>query len=210
MNLKIHELILSTIQGEGHQTGEPIDLIRLYGCPVGCSFCDTGYSSEDDYGKNIKYEIISQNKLFSQIKSNSILITGGEPFINKKLGNLCENLIKLGHKVSVETSGSFLQIIPENVWITLSPKEHLKNRYRVKDYFWNRANEIKLIVAKPEDYFYYEKIIGQYFDGRESKLIFLQPEWSNKEKILPFILKKVHQNQNLKISAQLHKFLNIK
>ena len=44
IKLPIHETFQSTVQGEGYWTGCLVDFIRLYGCPVGCPWCDTGYA----------------------------------------------------------------------------------------------------------------------------------------------------------------------
>ena len=52
MEFNVHETFQDTVQGEGYHAGTPADFIRLYGCPVGCFFCDTGYASPDgDYYK---------------------------------------------------------------------------------------------------------------------------------------------------------------
>jgi len=61
----------------------------------------------------------------------------------------------LGHKVSIETSGSFWKKVPNEVWITLSPKEHLNKKYSVKEQFWDRANKLKSVIKEPEDSLYY-------------------------------------------------------
>ena len=51
--------------------------------------------------------------------------------------------------------------------------------------------------------------IKNFLEEQNSKPIFLQPEWNNKDKILPFIMKTIHSNSHLKITTQLHKYLNI-
>ena len=70
----------------------PIDLVRLYGCPVGCSFCDTGYSSEDDYGKNINYKKMDFENILGEINSKIFLSQVVTPFINKSLNYLCSEI----------------------------------------------------------------------------------------------------------------------
>ena len=135
MFFKIHEIIKSTVQGEGYNFGIPIDLVRLYGCPVGCWFCDTGYSSNEEFGKNVSFERMNTEQLLNSVSSKNILISGGEPFINKNLNNLCSELIKNGHQPFIETSGANWMDLPKNVWITLSPKNILiKNFQLIKDF----------------------------------------------------------------------------
>ena len=61
MKFNIQETFQNTIQGEGYHSGRPCDFIRLYGCPVGCFFCDTGYASPDgDYYK--KYIFVAEGQ----------------------------------------------------------------------------------------------------------------------------------------------------
>ena len=136
MIFRIHEIIKSTVQGEGYNFGIPIDLVRLYGCPVGCWFCDTGYSSNEEFGKNVSFKRMNTEQLLNSVSSKNILISGGEPFINKNLKILCNELIKNGHQPFIETSGAYWMDLPENVWITLSPKEHLNQKFPIDKRFW--------------------------------------------------------------------------
>ena len=121
--MKIHELIISTIQGEGFHTGKPADFIRLHGCNVGCWFCDTGYSKQDYSGKKIPVLELSFLEILNKLKSNLIVISGGEPMLCPELLPLCELLLKKGYEVAIETSGTSWQEIPDEVWLTLSPKD---------------------------------------------------------------------------------------
>ena len=210
MIFKIHEIIKSTIQGEGYNWGMPIDLVRLYGCPVGCSFCDTGYSSEDDYGKNINYKKMDFENILGEINSKNILISGGEPFINKSLNYLCSELEANGHRVFLETSGSFWKELPDNSWITLSPKEHLNSKFKVDKRFWERADEIKLVISSEKDFKYYQSHLSNIQNSSTPKMIFLQPEWSVKDQIMPYLVELLNQNPNYRLSIQGHKLLNLK
>ena len=63
----VQETFQSTLQGEGYFSGRVADFIRLYGCPVGCFFCDTGYSLPDgDYYKKKLPKILDQLKIYWQ------------------------------------------------------------------------------------------------------------------------------------------------
>ena len=83
--------MVETLQGEGYFTGTACDFIRTYGCPVGCYFCDTGYASPDGeyYKKQIKKHKKTIEELIAELKSDLVVISGGEPFINKNLPELC-------------------------------------------------------------------------------------------------------------------------
>ena len=210
MILKIHEIIKSTVQGEGYNWGMPIDLVRLYGCPVGCSFCDTGYSKEEKNGKNISYQKMGLDELLNEINSKNILISGGEPFIHKNLGQLCTELESRGHKTLIETSGAYWKDISANSWVTLSPKEHLNSKFKVDQRFWKRADEIKLLISKKEDFEYYQSDLDKIKSSESKKLIYLQPEWSVKDMIMPYLIELLQKNDNYRLSIQGHKFLNLK
>ena len=161
MLIPIHETFQSTVQGEGYFCGVLVDFIRLYGCPVGCNFCDTGYAQG---GKDIARENISIEGLISELKSPRVVISGGEPFIHKNLPNLCQAIINSGRDVSIETSGFGLDIakeIPEFVWITLSPKEHLNPKYSVNLNTWNRANEVKIVISDGNELEYYREHLSK-------------------------------------------------
>lgn len=197
----IDETFQRTIQGEGFWTGTLCDFIRLSGCPVGCFFCDTGYSevkSKTNSRKTIK-------ELLSEIVSRRVVITGGEPLIHKKIGVLVSKLIKKGHQVSIETSGAFEAKIPEEAWITLSPKAHVSPGYPVNPSTWDRANEIKIVISDGTEVDYYKRLFRV-----DEKLCYLQPEHSNLAETLPIALKLLQENEDMTLSLQTHKFIGVR
>jgi len=204
--MKIQETFQKTLQGEGFHSGRVCDFIRLYGCPVGCFFCDTGYASPDgDYYKKILPRINMTNlELINELKSTMVVISGGEPFIHKDLPKLCEDLLNAGKDVSIETSGSYWKDIPNNVFVTLSPKEHLNSKYPILDIFWKRANELKMVITNKDDFnFYKEK--SKQFKGYK----YLQPEHDDFKKSIQITLKLLQENDEFKLSLQTHKILDI-
>lgn len=205
--INIHETFQQTVQGEGFYTGTPCDFIRTYGCPVGCYFCDTGYASPDGeyYKKQIKKHRKTIEELIAELKSDLVVISGGEPFINKNLPELCDAIIKTGRKVSIETSGSYWQQVSEEVFITLSPKEHISPKYPVLDGFWKRANEFKLVISDGTELEHYSKNLSN-FKG----LKYLQPEYNTHEKSLQNIFDLLKHNQDFKLSLQTHKVINVR
>ena len=143
MEFNIHETFQNTVQGEGYYAGTPADFIRLYGCPVGCFFCDTGYASPDGdyYKKKLPREKRTIQELINELQSPLVVLTGGEPMIHKNLSVLVEAIHKTGRIVSIECSGSYWVDVPDYTYITLSPKEHISPKYPVLPIFWERANE---------------------------------------------------------------------
>ena len=132
-----------SLQGEGFHAGKSAFFIRLAGCHVGCSWCDTKYSWEKE-----KYPLMSIKKIIDEIKkarekgASFLVITGGEP-LHHNLDNFCQAINKETSKkkqnpikIHIETSG-VNKISGNYDWITLSPKRHLPP----KNYFLERCNE---------------------------------------------------------------------
>lgn len=109
--------IFPTLQGEGPYAGWPAIFIRLGGCNLTCSFCDTDFETY----QGMKLEEILAEISSKQTNQKLVVITGGEPFL-QPINKLCEELIKLGYKVQIETNGTLFRDIPEAVEIICSPK----------------------------------------------------------------------------------------
>jgi len=202
LKLPIHETFQSTVQGEGYWSGTLVDFIRLAGCPVRCPWCDTGYKNGGENLPNVPRSIA---ELLTELKSPRVVISGGEPFIHKNLPMLIEVLLEFGKQVSIETSGSHWQEVAPATWITLSPKEHINPKYPVQEQFWTRANEIKLVISTGEE-------VDFYRDGLISNVsvpIFLQPEWSDRDRTIPIILNLLQQHPGYRLSLQTHKLIGV-
>jgi organic radical activating enzyme len=200
--LPIHETFQETVQGEGARVGTPSDFIRLYGCPVRCPWCDTGY---DDGGKSIEFKRRTLAQLLGELRSPHVVITGGEPFIHQQLPLLCNALLADQRSVAIETSGAFWTNIPHEVWITLSPKEHISKQYPVHPQLWKRANEIKLVIESNADFNFY----GNYLSKLNDPLIFLQPEWNSRKNSIPIVLELLRKHPYYRLSLQTHKYINV-
>lgn len=198
--LSIHETFQETIQGEGYWLGTPCDFIRLYGCPVRCSWCDTGYA---DGGSNIAVKKVEITDLVAELKSDRIVISGGEPFFQPNLKLLTEAILKTGRQVSIETSGSCWQKLSSRVWITLSPKEHINPNFPVISEFWQRADEVKIVISDGQEPSFYQQYL------RENCPLFFQPEWSDRDRTIPLTLKLLRAFPHARLSPQLHKYLHI-
>ena len=112
--MRVNEIFYS-LQGEGFYVGVPSVFIRLSGCNLQCSFCDTTHQSFTDMSEREIADVVAQ------YPAQHVVITGGEPSL-QLTALLIELLHKLDKEVAVETNGT--HILPENVdWITLSPKD---------------------------------------------------------------------------------------
>ncbi len=119
--LQVHK-IWYTIQGEGPFSGMPAVFIRLTGCNLRCTFCDTEWDDENDLRMTID-EILEVVVRSAPHWSKLVVLTGGEP-TRQRLEKLIPALTKKGFHVQIETAGSFWQncFDDPNVTIIVSPK----------------------------------------------------------------------------------------
>ena len=103
--MKVNEIFYS-IEGEGIRAGLPCVFIRLYGCNLNCSYCDTRYSCENnEYREMSVYEIIEEVKKY---KCPNVTVTGGEPLMHEGIDILLKALKFHNFNVNVETNGSIM------------------------------------------------------------------------------------------------------
>jgi organic radical activating enzyme len=186
-----------TIQGEGYHKGTAAYFIRVGGCDVGCHWCDVKESwNAESHPPTAIESIIANAKKYS----DTIVITGGEP-LTWDMGPLTEGLKAEGMKTHIETSGAF-PLTGNWDWICLSPK---KNKLPVGD-IYKKADELKVIVYNKHDFVFAEEQAAQVGDNC---ILYLQPEWSVRDKMVPLIVDYVMQVPKWKVSLQTHKYLNI-
>lgn len=186
-----------TIQGEGYHKGTAAYFIRVGGCDVGCHWCDVKESWNAETHPPIAIESIIAN---AKKYSDTIVITGGEP-LTWDMGPLTEGLKAEGMKTHIETSGAY-PLTGNWDWICLSPK---KNKLPVGD-IYKKADELKVIVYNKHDFVFAEEQAAQV---GEDCILYLQPEWSVRDKMVPLIVDYVMQHPKWKVSLQTHKYLNI-
>ncbi|MCB0374011.1 MAG: 7-carboxy-7-deazaguanine synthase QueE [Muricauda sp.] len=186
-----------TIQGEGFHKGTAAYFIRVGGCDVGCHWCDVKESWNAETHPPTAIESIVAN---AEKYSDTIVITGGEP-LTWDMGPLTEGLKAKDMKTHIETSGAY-PLTGSWDWICLSPK---KNKLPVGD-IYKKADELKVIVYNKHDFIFAEEQAAQVGDNC---ILYLQPEWSVRDKMVPLIVDYVMQHPKWKVSLQTHKYLNI-
>ena len=187
-----------TIQGEGFNTGKAAWFIRLGGCDVGCSWCDSRFTWNPDLHPLEETDWIVSRAIESG--TDSVVVTGGEP-LTWNLDYLCNELKKNGIKTFIETSGAY-SLSGYWDWICLSPKKNMPPLENI----CGLANELKVIIEDANDFEWAEKYRKMVSDDC---LLYLQPEWRRYEKIIPEIVEYVKRHPSWKVSLQSHKFMHI-
>mgnify|MGYP000099465949 FL=1 len=186
-----------TIQGEGYHTGKAAYFIRVGGCDVGCHWCDVKESwNAEIHPPTHVNTIVNHAKKYS----DTVVITGGEPLM-WSMNYLTSELQQHGIKTHIETSGAY-SFSGVWDWFCLSPK---KTKLPLEEVY-KEANELKMIIFNKSDFKFAEEQAAKVGVNCE---LFLQPEWSKKEKMTELIVEYVMKNPKWKISLQTHKYLNI-
>jgi 7-carboxy-7-deazaguanine synthase len=187
-----------TLQGEGYYQGSAAYFVRLGGCDVGCVWCDVKDSW--DASKHPLFSIGEITKNITQAKAKIAVITGGEPLMHN-LDGLTAALHEHGIKSNIETSGSS-PLSGHWDWMCLSPK---KFKPALPECL-TAANELKIIIYNKTDFDWAEE---------HAKLVspncklYLQPEWSKQETMLPLIIEYIKQHPKWELSIQMHKYINV-
>ena len=186
-----------TIQGEGFHKGTAAYFVRIGGCDVGCHWCDVKESWDAELHPPTKINAIATN---ASSYSKTVVVTGGEP-LTWNMSPLTSLFKKKGMQVHIETSGAY-ELTGTWDWICLSPKK-LK---LPKEKIYKVADELKMIIASKSDFKFAEE---QAVKVTKDCILYLQPEWSKREKLIPLIVDYVMANPKWKVSLQTHKYLNI-
>jgi organic radical activating enzyme len=187
-----------TIQGEGYNTGKAAYFIRIGGCDVGCHWCDVKESWDANVHPLTETEKIIEHVM--QYNAKSVVVTGGEPLIYN-LDYLTQLLKQNNIETFIETSGAY-KLSGLWDWICLSAKKTIKPLEEI----YTKANELKIIVYNQNDFLWAEE---QSKKVGENCYLYLQPEWSRREALLPSIISYVKENPKWMISLQTHKYINI-
>jgi len=187
-----------TIQGEGYHQGKAAYFVRLGGCDVGCVWCDVKESWDASaHALQSVSEIINQARKFP---GRIAVVTGGEPLMHN-CGLLTDELQKAGFQTHIETSGAY-PLSGNWDWICLSPKKFKAPLNGPVE----QADELKVVIFHPGDFLWAESYAEKVKPGCR---LFLQPEWSKRETVIPLINDYILTNPKWEFSLQLHKYINL-
>jgi 7-carboxy-7-deazaguanine synthase len=187
-----------SLQGEGYNTGKAAYFIRIGGCDVGCNWCDIKEGWDASKHPLTLTDIIINNVI--QFPAKAVVVTGGEPLLYN-LNYLCDELKKKNISTYLETSGSS-ELSGKWDWICLSPKKNSQFLSKIFDI----ASELKIIVYDNSDFTWAEENAKKINSNAK---LYLQPEWSNRKKMMPVIINYILKNPKWSISLQSHKYMNI-
>jgi 7-carboxy-7-deazaguanine synthase len=203
--IKINEIFYS-IQGESSAAGLPTVFVRLTGCNLRCTYCDTEYAFYEGKEYSID-EIVEQVKSY---KCNLVEITGGEPLLQEESLELMKRLADEGFSVMLETSGSIsIKDVDRRVKIIMDLKcpssgMEKKNLYDNISYL-KESDEVKFVVGNREDYDWAkEQISSSNLD--ETHEVLISPVFGkiNPREIVNWILE---DNLKVRFQLQMHKFI---
>lgn len=187
-----------SLQGEGINTGKAAWFVRLGGCDVGCSFCDVKESWNPELHALLPADDIVENAKSSKL--GAVVLTGGEP-LKWNLDYLTEELSKNGIYICLETSGSE-RPSGRFDWICLSPKKGTA----IHSFWLENAQELKIIIEEETDMVFAEELAARVGTGC---IVQLQPEWSVRDKMLPFLVRYITEHPEWRLSVQTHKYIKI-
>ena len=223
--LRINE-IFPTIQGEATYTGTPATFIRLQGCPVGCSWCDTKHTwpKGDERRKINAEQMLLKTKdaptfaemtedeicqMVKRLQPRHFVLTGGEP-CSQEIFLLTYKLLELG-TVQIETSGTHDIDVAHGTWVTVSPKVNMGGGLMVLPQALLRADEIKMPIAGQEDLDNLEELIRKVRYPNQSNVggrIWLQPVSQGDE--ATNLCVEQCMSKNWRISIQTHKYMGVR
>ena len=203
--IKVNEIFYS-IQGEGTSAGLPCVFVRLTGCNLRCTYCDTEYAFYEGTDKSIE-QIIEQVRTYN---CNLVEITGGEPLQQIKSFDLMKELCENNFEVLLETGGSLsIKEVDKRVKIIMDLKcpssgMKKKNLYSNID-FIKPTDEVKFVIETREDYDWAKNILENYKLDNKTQILF-SPVFGkvNYELIVKWILE---DKLNVRFQLQMHKFI---
>ena len=205
--------IFYSLQGETSLTGVPFVFVRLTGCNLRCTYCDSAYSFKG--GKRMSFaEVLSEVKKYN---TQHVLMTGGEPLLQRGTSAFIDLLRQEGYDVSIETHGevSIEAISPKaRIIMDIKTPGSKMNRGKFKDNlpFLKREDEIKFVITSKADYEWAKALVQK---GLPTKEILFSPAFAAKGSpgtfsgIEPLELAELILKDQLKVrfQLQLHKLL---
>lgn len=203
--LRVNEIFYS-VQGESTQAGRPCVFVRLTGCPLRCTYCDTAYAFHEGTFRDLDDIVVEVGRYPCRL----VEVTGGEPLAQPGCSALLQRLVDLGYEVLLETSGAFdLGVVPLGVRRIVDLKtpgsgEAAANRWDNLDRL-RPGDEVKFVVQSRADYEWARDVLRRYA-LHEKAVVLLSPEWNSpiRSQLAEWMLE---DGLPVRYQLQLHKLL---
>ncbi len=144
--------IFHSIQGEGTRAGRPCVFVRFTGCDLRCNYCDTAYAFTGGR-EATRAEILEE---VGRYGCRLVLLTGGEPLLQRELPDLARELLDRGHEVTVETHGQApMDALPDGV-VRIADVKTPGSGEVDRDLSWlarmRASDEVKFVVSSEDDF----------------------------------------------------------
>lgn len=203
--MKIHE-IFKSIQGETSYAGLPCTFVRITGCNLRCSYCDTTYA----YEEGTEMPIGSILERVAGFKTKLVCITGGEPLSDNATPLLLDELLGKNYTVLVETNGSYdIRMIPQNAIKIMDikcPDSNMSHMMLWQNVgYLTKKDEVKFVLHSRSDYEWTREVIKKYrLSEITNVLIGTVFDAILPRTVVPWIL---DDNLDVRFQLQLHKYI---
>ncbi len=203
--LRITEIFYS-LQGESSRVGLPTVFVRLTGCPLRCTYCDTAYAFSG--GQNFSIAEVLQQ--IAQHQTRYVTVTGGEPLAQKNCVLLLRELCDAGYQVSLETGGALdISAVDSRVMRVMDIKTPGSNEV-IKNLWSNLAHlnthdEIKFVLCDEADYQWAKEICEQHQLSKKCSVLFSPVhDQLNATQLAEWLLR---DHLPIRMQLQIHKLL---
>ena len=217
--------IFKSIQGEGTRTGLPCIFVRLTGCNLRCTWCDTAYAFHG--GRRVSVEEILERvddlagrrtEPAAQAKVPLVELTGGEPLLQEEIYPLAKNLLANGYTVMVETSGErFIGNLPKEIIKIVDvkcPDSGEPGTFEMRNLGELTENdEVKFVLSTRRDYEFARDFTERHRLTQRVKQVLFSPVFEDPEGKWPGLEPRLLAEWILgdglpvRLGLQLHKFI---
>ena len=208
-HLKVNEIFFS-IQGEGLRAGEPCIFVRLHGCGLRCTYCDTPYALDHRAGG----EWMSSEAIREEIARHPgrfVEVTGGEPLEQPEVNQVITELLDDGYTVAVETGGhvdiSDCDTRAIRIMDLKTPSSGMMKRNRMENIeHLTKRDEVKFVCGSIEDYEWMRDILRDYKLSERAGAVLVSPVFGAIEPI-ELVHRILTDGLDVRFQLQLHKFI---
>lgn len=211
--------IFKSIQGEGTRAGLPCVFVRLTGCNLRCTWCDTAYAFHGGKKMSVEEVMARVAELAGDAKKLPLVeLTGGEPLLQEEVYPLAEELVAAGYTVMVETSGErFVGRLPREVIKIVDvkcPDSGEADTFEMKNLeSVGAGDEIKFVISSRRDYEFAREFTKQHKLDQKVRQVLFSPvfddpegKWKGLEprQLVEWMLE---DGLPVRLGLQLHKFV---